>query len=82
MSTHNMLLWRNMKKITKYPPYLFHWHTACQDRGGLGGVILCCCCLFGFNVAFNNFSVMSGCDRDLNDHFHSAASLKYHVPDT
>ena len=25
---------------------------------------------------------MSGCDRELNVHFYSAASLKYHVPDT
>ena len=25
---------------------------------------------------------MSGCDRELNAHFYSAASLKYHVPDT
>ena len=24
----------------------------------------------------------SGCDRELNAHFYSAASLKYHVPDT
>ena len=42
-------------------------------------------CVFGFNVAFNNFSVishMSGCNRELNAHFYSAASLKYHVPDT
>ena len=25
---------------------------------------------------------MSGCDRELNAHFYSAASLKYHGPDT
>ena len=25
---------------------------------------------------------MSGCNRELTAHFHSAASLKYHVPDT
>ena len=25
---------------------------------------------------------MSGCDRELNAHFYSAATLKYHVPDT
>ena len=45
-----------------------------------------CVCVFGFNVAFNNFShhitTVSGCDRELNAHFYSAASLKYHVPDT
>ena len=41
-------------------------------------------CVFGFNVAFNNFSVISGLsggDRELNAHFYSAASLKYHAPD-
>ena len=26
--------------------------------------------------------MVSGCDRELNAHFYSAASLKYHVPDT
>ena len=39
----------------------------------------------GFNVAFNNFAVIttvSGCDRELNVNFYSAASLKYHAPDT
>ena len=41
-----------------------------------------CVCEFGFYVAFNNFSVISRCDRELNAHFYSAASLKYHVPDT
>ena len=25
---------------------------------------------------------VSGCDRELNAHFYSAASLKYHAPDT
>ena len=49
-------------------------------------VCVCVCvCVFGFNVAFNNFSVIttvSGCDRALSAHFYSAASLKYHVPDT
>ena len=40
-----------------------------------------CCCLFGFNVAFNNFLVIC-CDRELNVHFYSAASLKYHAPYT
>ena len=25
---------------------------------------------------------VSGCNRELNAHFYSAASLKYHVPDT
>ena len=35
-----------------------------------------CVCVFGFNFAFNKL------DRELNAHFYSAASLKYHVPDT
>ena len=37
----------------------------------------CCCCLFGFNVAFNNLfshiTTVSGCDRELNSDFYSAA---------
>ena len=45
-----------------------------------------CYCLFGFNVAFNIFfshiTTVSGCDRELNAHFYSAASLKYNAPDT
>ena len=45
-----------------------------------------CCCLFGLNIAFNNFfshiTMVSGCDRELSAHFYSAASLKNHVPDT
>ena len=42
--------------------------------------------LFRLNVAFNNLSVIwrlfSGCDRELNAHFKSAASLTYHTSDT
>ena len=47
-----------------------------------------CCCLFGFNVAFNNFSVISRWflvatgSSMAYAHFNSAASLKYHAPDT
>ena len=45
--------------------------------------VVSCCCLFGFNVAFNNFFVISsGCDRELYAHFYSATSLNYHAPDT
>ena len=47
---------------------------------------LLCCCLFGFNVAFNIFfshiTTVSGCDRELIALFYSAASMKYHAPDT
>ena len=42
-------------------------------------------CLFGFNVAFNincHITTVSGCDRELNAHFYSAASLWYQIPDT
>ena len=42
-------------------------------------------CLFGFNVAFNiicHITMVSGCDRELNAHFYSAASLWYQIPDT
>ena len=41
-------------------------------------------CLFGFNIAFNiicHITTVSGCDRELNAHFYSAASLWY-LPDT
>ena len=42
-------------------------------------------CLFGFNVAFNiicHITTVSGCDRELNAHFYSAASLWYQILDT
>ena len=41
--------------------------------------------LFGFNVAFNiicHITTVSGCDREINAHFYSAASLWYQIPDT
>ena len=41
--------------------------------------------LFGFNGAFNiicHITTVSGCDRVLSAHFHSAASLWYQIPDT
>ena len=31
---------------------------------------------------FCHITTVSGCDRELNAHFYSAASLKYHAPDT
>ena len=42
-------------------------------------------CLFGFNVAFNiicHIKTVSGCDRKLNAHFYSAASLWYQITDS
>ena len=47
--------------------------------------LVCLVCLFGFNVAFNiicHITMVSGCDRELNSHFYSAASLWYQIPDT
>ena len=45
-----------------------------------------CVCVFGFNVAFQQFfshiTTVSGCDREFNAHFNSAASLKFHALDT
>ena len=39
--------------------------------------------LFGFYITSTIFHIMmSGCGRELNAHFLSAASLKYHDPDT
>ena len=43
------------------------------------------CFLFGFKVAFNiicHITTVSGCERELNAHFYSAASLWYQIPDT
>ena len=35
-----------------------------------------------FQQFFSHITTVSGCDRELNAHFYSAASLTYHVPDT
>ena len=35
-----------------------------------------------FHQVFSHITMVSGCDRELNAHFYSAASLKYHAPDT
>ena len=42
-------------------------------------VVVCSGCL-SFSTIFQSYQ--SGCDRELSVHFCSAASLKYHVPDT
>ena len=41
-------------------------------------------CLFWFRFQqfFSHITTVSDCDWDLNAHFYSAASLKYHAPDT
>ena len=44
-------------------------------------VLDCLFVMFWFNNAFN-IPTVSGCDRELNAHFNSATSLKYHAPDT
>ena len=35
-----------------------------------------------FQQFFSHITTVSGCDRELNAHFYSAASLKYHALDT
>ena len=46
---------------------------------------MCQICVFRLNVAVNNLSRIttgvSGCDREIDAHLYSAASLKYHAPD-
>ena len=34
-----------------------------------------------FQQFFSHITTVSGCDRELNVHFYSGASLKYHAPD-
>ena len=38
--------------------------------------------LHRFQQFLNHITAVSGCDRELSAHFYSAASLKYHAPDT
>ena len=48
-------------------------------------LFVCLFVCFGFNVAFKiirHITTVSGCDRELNAHFYSAASLWYQIPDT
>ena len=35
-----------------------------------------------FQQFFCHITTVPGCDREVNAHFYSAASLKYHAPDT
>ena len=50
------------------------------------GYAICVCVCIRVQRRFQQFlshiTTVSGCDRELNAHFYSAASLKYHVPDT
>ena len=42
-----------------------------------------CSGLTSFSTIFQSYiTTLFGCDRELNAHFYSAVSLKYHVPDT
>ena len=41
-----------------------------------------CSGLTSLSTLFSHITTVSGCDRELNAHFYSAASLKYHAPDT
>ena len=38
--------------------------------------------LTSLSTFFSHIATVSGCGRELNAHFYSAASLKYHAPDT
>ena len=38
--------------------------------------------LMSLSTIFQDIMTVSGCGRELNAHFYSAATLKYHVPDT
>ena len=38
--------------------------------------------LTSLSTIFSHITTVSDCDRELNAHFYSAASLKYHVQDT
>ena len=44
-------------------------------------VVVVCSSLTSLSTIFH-ITTVSGCDRELNAHFHTAISLKYHAPDT
>ena len=44
--------------------------------------IVVCLGLTSFQQFFSRIMTVSGCDREFNVHFCSAALLKYHAPDT
>ena len=46
------------------------------EFGTLGGMLI------SYSGFFSHITTVSGCDRELNAHFYSAASLQYHAPDT
>ena len=48
----------------------------------LSVVVVVCSSLTSLSTIFSHITTVSGCDRELIAHFYSAASLKYHVPDT
>ena len=54
---------------------------------GWEGVWWGCACVYSsltrrLQQFFSHIATVSGCCRELNAHFYSAASMKYHVPDT
>ena len=58
--------------------FIKSWKVVYKGRG---------VCVWGGNSGLTSLSTIfqsyhDGCDRELNAHFYSAASLKYHVPDT
>ena len=46
------------------------------------GLVVVCSGLSHFQQFFNHIMTVSGYDRELKALFYSAASLKYHAPDT
>ena len=48
----------------------------------LKAVVVVCSGLMSLSTFFSLITTVSGCDRELNAHCFSAASLKYHAPDT
>ena len=45
-------------------------------------IVVVCSGLTSISTFFSHITTVSGCDRELNAHSYSAASLKYHAPDT
>ena len=53
-----------------------------QYNEHIPSVVVVCSGLTFFKQFFSHITMVSGCDRELNAHFHCAKSLKYHAPDT
>ena len=82
-----------MKCVTvKTESYIYlHWLGSVRTGDMMSFIAYCLCkryyvvCsgLTSLSTIFQSYiTTVSGCDRELNAHFYSAASLKYHAPDT